>query len=220
MQLKKRFKSQSAMEFLMTYGWAILIVLVVIATLFYFGVLDTEMFLSDTVELSGGLHVKDAAADEDSVVFIFENNLGRTLYDFQANITQCDEGKGRLSEPVTVAAGESKKIAVFCGDTSTPGSKFRSEIDVKYATREGSDYLTHATNGVMAVTVNKGSQSFASRYKKKQIGSCAVLNESYIQYVLSKDLSVDANCIIVETDNIIIDLNSIYIFKFIKYVPM
>ena len=38
-------KAQAAMEFLMTYGWAILIVLAVIATLTSFGVLNTDIFI-------------------------------------------------------------------------------------------------------------------------------------------------------------------------------
>ena len=35
-------KSQAAMEFLMTYGWAILVVLVAICALAYFGVLSPD----------------------------------------------------------------------------------------------------------------------------------------------------------------------------------
>ncbi|NYZ78872.1 hypothetical protein H0N99_01875, partial [Candidatus Micrarchaeota archaeon] len=33
-------KGQTAMEYLMTYGWAILIIMVVLAVLFYLGVLN------------------------------------------------------------------------------------------------------------------------------------------------------------------------------------
>ncbi|MBU1203525.1 MAG: hypothetical protein KKG60_00470 [Nanoarchaeota archaeon] len=35
-------KSQSAMEFLMTYGWALMIILIVLATLFYLGVFSPK----------------------------------------------------------------------------------------------------------------------------------------------------------------------------------
>ena len=38
-------KGQAAMEFLMTYGWAILVVLAAIAALAYFGVLSPARFL-------------------------------------------------------------------------------------------------------------------------------------------------------------------------------
>ncbi|MBU0536711.1 MAG: hypothetical protein KKE20_07120 [Nanoarchaeota archaeon] len=48
---KKR--SQAAMEFLLTYGWAIIVVLVVIGALGYFGVLDPTMLLPEkcTIEM-------------------------------------------------------------------------------------------------------------------------------------------------------------------------
>jgi len=38
-------RAQAAMEFLMTYGWAILVVLVAIGALAYVGVLSPEKFL-------------------------------------------------------------------------------------------------------------------------------------------------------------------------------
>jgi uncharacterized protein (UPF0333 family) len=37
-------KGQAAMEFLMTYGWAILVVLAAIGALAYFGVLSPDKF--------------------------------------------------------------------------------------------------------------------------------------------------------------------------------
>ena len=40
MKLSSFRKGQAAMEFLMTYGWAILVVLVVIGALAYFGILS------------------------------------------------------------------------------------------------------------------------------------------------------------------------------------
>ncbi|MBI3036442.1 hypothetical protein HYY73_01620 [Candidatus Woesearchaeota archaeon] len=43
----KSMKGQAAMEFLMTYGWAILVVLVVIGALSYFGVLSPSTLLPE-----------------------------------------------------------------------------------------------------------------------------------------------------------------------------
>ena len=43
-------KAQSAMEYLMTYGWAILVVLIVIAALFYLGVFDSKSDIKQGVE--------------------------------------------------------------------------------------------------------------------------------------------------------------------------
>ncbi len=48
-------KGQAALEFLMTYGWAILVVLAAIAALAYFGVLNPSKFTPDTCIASSGV---------------------------------------------------------------------------------------------------------------------------------------------------------------------
>ena len=52
-------KAQGAMEFLMTYGWAILVVLLVIASLAYFGVLNPARFLPERFIIGPELTVTD-----------------------------------------------------------------------------------------------------------------------------------------------------------------
>ena len=55
-------KSQAALEFLMTYGWAILVVLVSIGALAYFGVLSPDKFLPAKCTLQSGLACLDHKA--------------------------------------------------------------------------------------------------------------------------------------------------------------
>ncbi|HLC46713.1 MAG TPA: hypothetical protein VJI75_03140 [Candidatus Nanoarchaeia archaeon] len=55
-------RAQAAMEFLLTYGWAILIVLVVIAALAYFGVLSPSKFLPEKCTFQPGILCKDFSA--------------------------------------------------------------------------------------------------------------------------------------------------------------
>ncbi len=45
-------KGQAALEFLMTYGWAFLVILVMIGTLAYFGVLNVSALLPDRCQFS------------------------------------------------------------------------------------------------------------------------------------------------------------------------
>ena len=52
-------KAQGAMEFLMTYGWAILVVLLVISSLAYFGVLNPARFLPERFIIGPELTVTD-----------------------------------------------------------------------------------------------------------------------------------------------------------------
>jgi hypothetical protein len=59
-------RSQAAMEFLLTYGWAIVVVVLAISTLAYFGVLNPHELLSyNSCHIQGGLSCMDH-----SVIFI------------------------------------------------------------------------------------------------------------------------------------------------------
>jgi uncharacterized protein (UPF0333 family) len=74
-------KGQAAMEFLMTYGWALLVVLVAIGALAFFGVLNPGQFLPDQCTLFAGLsclsYFGDAQAD--MLNFQFQNGLGYSM---------------------------------------------------------------------------------------------------------------------------------------------
>ncbi len=51
---KGRFKAQSAMEYLMTYGWAILIIAIVLGALFSLGVFSGSSFVGTTCIAAAG----------------------------------------------------------------------------------------------------------------------------------------------------------------------
>ncbi len=79
-------KAQAAMEFLMTYGWAIIVVLAAIAALAYFGVLSPAKFLPERCAFPAGVDCVDKAvvdASGNSVLLVFRNNIG-----FKINITE------------------------------------------------------------------------------------------------------------------------------------
>src|SRR3989344_6998129 len=71
-------KGQAAMEFLMTYGWAILVVLIVIGALAYFGVLNPQTLLPERCELQLGIRCKDhlISAATDDIRLSIENGRG------------------------------------------------------------------------------------------------------------------------------------------------
>ncbi|MCP4651414.1 MAG: hypothetical protein GY853_15215 [PVC group bacterium] len=78
-------RAQAAMEFLMTYGWAILVVLVVIGALAYFGVLSPQNLLPEKCELQMGLNCKDyiisqgGAASDGTITVNLENGMGQGI---------------------------------------------------------------------------------------------------------------------------------------------
>jgi hypothetical protein len=74
-----RKKGQAAMEFLMTYGWAILVVLAAIAALAYFGVLSPQKLLPERTTFPAPLPNVDNAVistSDNSIEIAFKNNVG------------------------------------------------------------------------------------------------------------------------------------------------
>ena len=78
----------------MTYGWALLVVLIAIAALASFGLLNPSRFLPDKAELSPGLTVVDFGSNNGFITLIVNNGLGKTIYNFKMNISTCDDGAG------------------------------------------------------------------------------------------------------------------------------
>ena len=88
-------KAQAAMEFLMTYGWAILVVLIVIGALAYFGVLNPQNLLPEKCTLPVGLscdeHVVRASstsgANDGTINLIITNGIGEGIIFTEMNVT-------------------------------------------------------------------------------------------------------------------------------------
>ncbi len=74
-------KGQAALEFLMTYGWAILVVLAAIGALAYFGVLSPSKFLPDKCMASttGFGCVGKPVITNESIAFTLHNGIGEDI---------------------------------------------------------------------------------------------------------------------------------------------
>ena len=82
-------KGQAAMEFLMTYGWVLLVVLIAIAALAFFGVLNPSRFLPMSCNLGVGFSCVDFKVDDDmepttggtqsGIDIIVQNGIGKNL---------------------------------------------------------------------------------------------------------------------------------------------
>ena len=98
-------RAQAAMEFLMTYGWALLVVLIAIGALAFFGVLNPSRFLPETCTLGPGFACADFrvnapdATFPNGLVFInVQNGLGVSLDIFHISIAKEDPSSATSSE--------------------------------------------------------------------------------------------------------------------------
>jgi len=144
-------KAQAAFEFLMTYGWAILTIAIILATLYYLGVFRTTTFVRPTCALEPGFSCY-------SFKFV-EGAKGLELDFGQAKGTSirvtamgCSKGDSpvmtELDNPITIPSGEHRFIAggdsgniVTCTDENgedlplsetKPGTPFKGKIWVAY----------------------------------------------------------------------------------------
>ncbi len=134
-------KAQAAMEFLMTYGWAILVVLLAIAALAYFGVLTPDRFLpASCVFTQPGLSCEDFKVDSDgTVTLVVRNGMGRDLRNVSISIS--GDCAGNLDDLGTLANGQrSDPYVIPCADMPDAGSRFSGDIEFAYTSDAGIDH--------------------------------------------------------------------------------
>ena len=67
------------MEFLITYGWAMLVVLAAIAAIAYFGVLKPQQFLPEKCVLIPGVACLDFKVSSNETTLVITNSLGKDI---------------------------------------------------------------------------------------------------------------------------------------------
>jgi len=141
-------KAQAAMEFIMTYGWAILVVLVAIAALAYFGVLSPAQFLPERCQLPAGLYCKSFLVTTSGVQLIIQNTLGKDITVKEINISAAS-GCVNSAVNTNLTNGAEATFNVNC--TLTSGYKLNSDLTVTYDEIGGLSGFT--TTGVITKKV-------------------------------------------------------------------
>lgn len=152
---KKYETSQAAMEFMMTYGWAMIVLIIAIASLAYFGVLNPSRFLPDQCILPAGLACLDFNVYSDNVEIVLRNSFGETITIEQIDVDK--DGGGSCSYipvPATDLKDHEKRIfTVQPCINGEPGGKFLGELSVTYTLE---DKLTHVVNGKLVSRIDAG----------------------------------------------------------------
>jgi len=124
MKLKK---SQAAMEFLMTYGWAILVVLAAIAALAYFGVLSPEKFLPEKCLIETGFTCISSKVEAAQSTIIFQNGYGKSVIIDSVDIGGCSKTFTTSMQ----SEGEGTFIVTGCSNGDVK-EVFKGDVVIKY----------------------------------------------------------------------------------------
>ena len=166
MKFKLFNKSQAALEFLTTYGWAFLVIIIMISTLAYFGILNPSKILPDRCNIGSQFECKDyqISASSNTFKIRLKNNVGEpitvqsiTLNSESATSYNCPTLTAPSSLPTAWKSGEVIDFA-WSGCNSenagiVVGQKGKVFINIKYfSVSSGSNYA-HEANGEVFSTI-------------------------------------------------------------------
>ena len=119
-------KAQAAMEFLMTYGWAVLVVLAAIGALAYFGVLSPNKYLPEKCTLPSGIACLDFKVSTSETTLILSNYFGKDININTITVGECSKNFNRIFEN-----GEQAEFLLECNNED-PGTKFSEDVTINY----------------------------------------------------------------------------------------
>jgi len=126
-------KGQAAMEFLMTYGWAILAAVIVIAVLASFGVFSPSTYVPNQCTLTAPLGCNAGTADATGVSLEIRNGAGEDLSISAITVGGC---AGTVSPALPATLGDTD-LQVYRIPCALTAGKFQGDITVTY-TKTGS----------------------------------------------------------------------------------
>ncbi len=147
-KIKMNKKAQAALEFIMTYGWAMLVVLVAVGALAYFGVLSPDKFLPSKCTMQSGIACLDHKATPTSLVLRVQNSLG---FDITVDAVKA-AGCTALGSQGTVQNNEARTFTLTCTNS---GSKYNGQANITYTTTnpDGTPGIQHNNIGQVTTRV-------------------------------------------------------------------
>ena len=124
-------KAQAAMEFLMTYGWAILVVLIAIGALTY--LVDFKSLIGTRCQLTAPLYCKSQKADSAAgtggqVTLLIRNALPDAITVTGVNLV--NKGCDVTGLSVAIASNADVPVTINCGVTA--GEKVKTDVRITY----------------------------------------------------------------------------------------
>ena len=135
----------------MTYGWAILVVLIAISALTYFGVLNPSKFLPESCTLVPGITCIDHKATTSGIDFVVQNGMGQDLKNFTIDVDGCNpDTKRHLLDSQQVS------ISLDGCENGISGARLKKELEISFVSESG---LSHTERGQFISRVEEGSEA-------------------------------------------------------------
>lgn len=139
----------------MTYGWALLVVLIAIGALAFFGVLNPSKFLPNSCSLAPGFACIDfkASASLGNIQIVLQNGLGETLNSVVLSLLSaqggCSSATFNGGAAFQLLDGGSSTLTATCAGM-TKGTKLKGDLVISYTTQGG---ISHSKVGQLVTGV-------------------------------------------------------------------
>ena len=138
-------RGQAALEFLTTYGWAFMVILVAIGALSYLGVTNPDRFIPERCVSSQGISCVDSQLTTDQLSLFISNDLGQSIVlDMSAfeviQVSSGDEihsGDCEIDSDTLSATSREEITCDLMSDSVVQGSKERLEVRGTYRRTAG-----------------------------------------------------------------------------------
>ena len=125
-------KGQSALEYLMTYGWAILIIIIVGGVLYYYGVFSPSKLVGESKVGFSKIQVDQWGITGSDLNLILENRAGDDI-----NITEIYiDGTAGLSDSIYMNPGEKlstwQPVSIPSNKVPSAGEAYRFDVTIEY----------------------------------------------------------------------------------------
>ena len=167
--MHKNKKGQAALEFLTTYGWAFLVILVMIGALAYFGVLNPERFVPETCTFGSAFACEDHVMTTTSSTVKLRNNVeGITITNVEMTDTETGITIDKSNETIqvgsiadlstdnaSISAGQVFDIVIPTSTEFlwTAGQKRKVSVDLTYHQTSSGSQFTKSTGGDLVGTI-------------------------------------------------------------------
>jgi len=150
----KFFRGQSALEYMMTYGWAILVVIIIGVVVWQTGLLNLGENVTPGKRGFSQISPSDWRLKTDgSFKVIIQNDAGMILNILDSNVTFAAGGSGTCSLSTVMPINDFRPAAITtleftgCPMTANPKDYYRMDLTIKYG--NPASELTHISRGIL-----------------------------------------------------------------------
>ena len=161
----KSKRSQSALEYMMTYGWAILIIVIVAVILYSMGIFNPSSSITFTSSGFSPFTISSVICSQDGLSFsVLAGPMPNGAYSMSVNSFYIVSSSGTntsrisytLSSPITLTSGKTGVIAVPNVVCPSAGTKVSMSANLEYSYSTTAGKVVTNTTGTLAGTATHG----------------------------------------------------------------